>query len=273
MFSASEREKRNTSCSIVETCERSDSRLQSRTSTPSTNTRTVSVTINDGEPSERSLSVACMHCSDAPCMAVCPVDCFYQNEEGIVLHSKDLCIGCGYCFYACPFGAPQYPQAGNFGSRGKMDKCTFCAGGPEENNSAAEFQKYGRNRIAEGKLPICAEMCATKALLAGDGDVRIPHCFECGTRELLLLAFDLLEAQDVGRLCLHEALNQIEPQSYGVDVPSGQPKPHHVACYSVPGPRATATTHGSRVSWGWSANARCDGAKKRRPTAAQGRTP
>ena len=98
------------------------------------------VTINDGKPGERSISVACMHCSDAPCMAVCPTDCFYQTEEGIVLHSKDLCIGCGYCFYACPFGAPQYPQAGNFGSRGKMDKCTFCAGGPEENNSTAEFQ-------------------------------------------------------------------------------------------------------------------------------------
>lgn len=53
------------------------------------------VTINDGNPGERSISVACMHCSDAPCMAVCPVDCFYQNEEGVVLHSKDLCIGCG----------------------------------------------------------------------------------------------------------------------------------------------------------------------------------
>ena len=73
-------------------------------------------------------------------------------------------------FYACPFGAPQFPQAGNFGSRGKMDKCTFCAGGPEEDNSQAEFQKYGSNRIAEGKLPACAEQCATKALLAGDGD-------------------------------------------------------------------------------------------------------
>jgi formate dehydrogenase iron-sulfur subunit len=105
------------------------------------------VTINDGKPGERSISVACMHCSDAPCMAVCPVDCFYQTDEGVVLHSKDLCIGCGYCFYACPFGAPQFPQAGNFGSRGKMDKCTFCAGGPEENNSTAEFAKYGRNRI------------------------------------------------------------------------------------------------------------------------------
>ncbi|MEO9875282.1 MAG: formate dehydrogenase FDH3 subunit beta [Anderseniella sp.] len=128
------------------------------------------VTINDGKPGERSISVACMHCSDAPCMAVCPVDCFYQSAEGVVLHNKDLCIGCGYCFYACPFGAPQFPQVGNFGSRGKMDKCTFCAGGPEEANSDKEFKKYGRNRLAEGKLPLCAEMCATKALLAGDGD-------------------------------------------------------------------------------------------------------
>ena len=128
------------------------------------------VTINDGVPGERSISVACMHCSDAPCMAVCPVDCFYRSEEGVVLHDKDLCIGCGYCFYACPFGAPQFPQAGAFGVRGKMDKCTFCAGGPEKDNSEAEFKKYGRNRLAEGKLPACAEMCSTKALLAGDGD-------------------------------------------------------------------------------------------------------
>ncbi len=105
------------------------------------------VTINDGNPGERSISVACMHCSDAPCMAVCPVDCFYQNEDGIVLHSKDLCIGCGYCFYACPFGAPQFPQAGNFGSRGKMDKCTFCAGGPEENHSRPPSS---RNTAATG---------------------------------------------------------------------------------------------------------------------------
>jgi formate dehydrogenase iron-sulfur subunit len=128
------------------------------------------VTINDGSPGERSMSVACMHCSDAPCAAVCPVDCFYYTDDGVVLHDKDICIGCGYCFYACPFGAPQFPQDGAFGSRGKMDKCTFCAGGPEEDNSAEEHAKYGANRLAEGKLPLCAEMCATKALLAGDGD-------------------------------------------------------------------------------------------------------
>jgi len=129
------------------------------------------VTVNDGLPGERSISVACMHCTDAPCMAVCPVDCFYRTEDQVVLHDKDLCIGCGYCFYACPFGAPQFPQAGAFGLRGKMDKCTYCAGGPEENHSVEEFRKYGRNRIAEGKLPACAEMCSTKALLAGDAPV------------------------------------------------------------------------------------------------------
>ena len=120
------------------------------------------VTINDGEPGERSISVACMHCSEAPCATV--------TNDGVVLHDKDICIGCGYCFYACPFGAPQFPETGAFGSRGKMDKCTFCAGGPEQANSSEEYRKYGRNRLAEGKLPLCAEMCSTKALLAGDGD-------------------------------------------------------------------------------------------------------
>lgn len=128
------------------------------------------VTINDGSPGERSLSVACMHCSDAPCAAVCPVDCFYTTKDGLVLHDKDLCIGCGYCFFACPFGAPQFPEDAAFGNRGKMDKCTFCAGGPLPDNSPEEKREYGGNRLAEGKLPLCAEMCSSKALLAGDAD-------------------------------------------------------------------------------------------------------
>ena len=130
------------------------------------------VTLNDGVPGERSISVACMHCSDAPCMAVCPVDCFYRTDEGVVLHDKDLCIGCGYCFYACPFGAPQFPQDGAFGAARQDGQVHVLRRRPGDRHlSEAEFKKYGRNRLAEGKLPACAEMCSTKALLGGDGDV------------------------------------------------------------------------------------------------------
>lgn len=127
------------------------------------------ITINNGiEGKEYSLSIACMHCSDAPCQKVCPVDCFYIRADGIVLHDKDKCIGCGYCLYACPFGAPQFPTDGIFGTKGVMDKCTMCAGGPLETNSEEERHLYGQNRISEGKVPICAAMCSTKALLVGE---------------------------------------------------------------------------------------------------------
>jgi len=68
------------------------------------------------------------------------------------------------------------PTAIGLRVRGKMDKCTFCAGGPLPDNSDAEYAKYGSNRIAQGKLPLCAEMCATKALLAGDADLVADIC-------------------------------------------------------------------------------------------------
>ena len=123
-------------------------------------------------------------------MAVCPVDCFYQNEDGVVLHSKDLCIGCGYCFYACPFGAPQFPQAGNFGSHGKMDKCTFCAGGPEENNSTAEFAGLKIRYLGFGARVLEKFGASTQILAGGD----IYTALELGTidaTEFSMPAIDL----------------------------------------------------------------------------------
>ena len=127
------------------------------------------ITLNEGiEGREISSTIACQHCTDAPCSLVCPVKCFYIREDGIVLHDKKECIGCGYCLYACPFGAPQFPRDGAFGIKGAMDKCTMCAGGPEPTNSEQEPELYGQNRIAEGKVPMCAAVCSTNALLVGD---------------------------------------------------------------------------------------------------------
>jgi len=126
------------------------------------------VTVNEGEKGETNVPIPCMHCTSAPCVAVCPVDALFSRQDGIVQVNKDTCIGCGYCLYACPFGAPQFPTAAPFGVRGVMDKCTYCAGGPEEAHSQREMQLYGSNRVADGKLPMCASVCATKALVAGD---------------------------------------------------------------------------------------------------------
>ena len=129
------------------------------------------ITVNEGvEGKEYSLSISCMHCTDAPCAQVCPVQCFYIRADGIVLHDKEKCIGCGYCLYACPFGAPQFPKDGAFGIKGVMDKCTMCAGGPAPTFSDKEKRLYGQNRIAEGKVPLCAAMCATNALIVGDSE-------------------------------------------------------------------------------------------------------
>ena len=122
----------------------------------------------------RALSLDGLHALHrCPLRRGLPGELHFLDRDGVVLHSKDLCIGCGYCFYACPFGAPQYPKVSNFGSRGKMDKCTYCAGGggSEVPGSSEEYAKYGANRILQGKLPLCAEMCSTKSLLAGDGEI------------------------------------------------------------------------------------------------------
>lgn len=45
----------------------------------------------------------------------------------------------------------------------------FLCGRTEGDSTEVEYAKYGANRLAEGKLPLCAEMCSTKSLLAGDG--------------------------------------------------------------------------------------------------------
>lgn len=130
------------------------------------------VMISDGMiGAEKSILVACVHCSDASCMAACPVGCPYHIEDGVVLCDRDVCIDCGYCSYAYPFGTPQFLNQGTLGVHDKMNGCTFCVGDPEKNDSEEEFEKYGRDHLVEGKSPLCAEVCSTKVLLDGDGDV------------------------------------------------------------------------------------------------------
>ncbi len=92
----------------------------------------------------------CNHCSNPPCVQVCPVGATFSTDDGVVLVDKDYCIGCRYCIQACPYGArflnPETKTA---------DKCTFCY-----------------HRLAKGLVPACVEVCPTKARVFGEIGLR-----------------------------------------------------------------------------------------------------
>lgn len=47
---------------------------------------------------------ACIKCKFMDCVEVCPVDCFYEGENMLVIH-PDECIDCGVCEPECPVEA------------------------------------------------------------------------------------------------------------------------------------------------------------------------
>jgi len=100
--------------------------------------------------------LACMHCTDATCVKVCPTEALYHHELGVVAYNKDLCSGCGYCADFCPFHVPRSKRNLLTGVA-KMDKCTFCT-------------TPSLDRIAAGYEPACVKACPTDALIYGDRD-------------------------------------------------------------------------------------------------------
>jgi len=46
----------------------------------------------------------CVNCKLTDCVEVCPVDCFYEGPNMLVIH-PDQCIDCGLCEPACPIDA------------------------------------------------------------------------------------------------------------------------------------------------------------------------
>ena len=64
----------------------------------------------------------CNHCSEPPCVRVCPTNATWRrDEDGLVVIDPDICIGCKYCIQACPYGARFLNPV-----TGAADKCDFC---------------------------------------------------------------------------------------------------------------------------------------------------
>ena len=92
------------------------------------------------------VTMSCHHCESPACMASCPVGAITKrSSDGIVLIDQEKCIGCRYCVWACPYGAPQFNAATS-----KVEKCTFCV-----------------HRIDAGLQSACATACLGKAIQVG----------------------------------------------------------------------------------------------------------
>ncbi len=58
----------------------------------------------------------CIKCKYTDCVEVCPVDCFYEGENMVVIN-PDECIDCGVCAPECPIDAivaDDHKDAGKF---------------------------------------------------------------------------------------------------------------------------------------------------------------
>lgn len=90
----------------------------------------------------------CNHCTDAPCVEICPVEALFIREDGIVDFDKERCIACKSCMQACPYDALYIDPETHTAA-----KCNYCA-----------------HRIDIGLEPACVNVCPEHAIISGDMD-------------------------------------------------------------------------------------------------------